>query len=51
VVFSLPEKPYKVRADYLGYQFWSDEISVATDASVSLSVPHGDVMVTVRGRV
>ena len=40
---------YKVRADYLGYQFWSQEISVSSDESSVLSIPHQDVIITVEG--
>jgi RHS repeat-associated protein len=35
VGFSLPERSYKVRADYLGYQFWSGEF-VWADTSVTI---------------
>jgi len=38
VVFSLPEQSYKVRADYLGYQFWSDPL-VWLDTTVTIN--HG----------
>jgi YD repeat-containing protein len=38
VAFSLPGKGYRVRADYLGYSFWSDEFQLQ-DAAVS--IPRG----------
>ena len=38
VTFNLPEQSYKVRADYTGYQFWSDAF-VWTDATVTID--HG----------
>jgi hypothetical protein len=45
VVFNLPDREYKVRADYLGYQFWSDKIFIA-DAVVG--IPHGIARVHVQ---
>jgi RHS repeat-associated protein len=39
---------YKIRADYLGYQFWSEVISVTDSATVAaLTIPHLDVNITV----
>ncbi|MCP3888581.1 MAG: hypothetical protein GY702_06865 [Desulfobulbaceae bacterium] len=38
VVFSLPDKAYKVRADYLGGQHWSD---VFTSVDTSVDIDHG----------
>ncbi|MDY6839804.1 MAG: RHS repeat-associated core domain-containing protein [Thermodesulfobacteriota bacterium] len=38
VAFSLPEQRYKVRADYMGYQFWSDPF-VWSAAAVTIN--HG----------
>jgi len=40
---------YKVRADYLGYQFWGDVISVNENTSSVLDIPHQDVTITVEG--
>ena len=36
VVFNLPDKSYKVRADYLGYQFWSSPF-ISNDADVFIN--------------
>lgn len=47
VEFEVPAGTYKVRADYLGYQFWSDETAVPTDTAVAFEIPHRDVAVTV----
>jgi len=47
--FSVPEGEYKVRADYLGSQFWSQEVLVTEDTSISLDIPHQDVVITVQG--
>ena len=46
VLFDLPEKPYKVRADYLGQQFWSDAF---TWENVTIGIPMADVEITVTG--
>ena len=46
VTFHLPEQPYKVRADYLGQQFWSDEF---TGKDTTVSVPMADAQITVTG--
>ena len=45
--FEVPAGTYKVRADYLGYQFWSYETAVTTDTAVAFEIPHRDVAVTV----
>jgi hypothetical protein len=47
--FSVPEGVYKVRADYLGYRFWSGEAQVIDDAGMVLTIPHQPVEVTVLG--
>ncbi|MGW8186218.1 MAG: chitobiase/beta-hexosaminidase C-terminal domain-containing protein, partial [Desulfobacterales bacterium] len=49
VKFEVPAGIYKVRADYLGYQFWSDDTAVITDTAVAFEIPHRDVAVTVNG--
>jgi hypothetical protein len=49
VEFEVPAGTYKVRADYLGYQFWSDDTAVTTDTAVDFEIPHRDVGVTVNG--
>jgi hypothetical protein len=47
--FDVPEATYMVRADYLGYQFWSDPILVSTDTHIDLTLPHQDVTITLSG--
>lgn len=47
--FTVPSGTYTVRADYCGYQFWSDETDVATDTTVTFEIPHRDVTVAVSG--
>ncbi len=47
--FDVCSGDFKVRADYLGYQFWSDEVTLSSDENLLLSIPHQDVTVTVQG--
>jgi|GEM_PF-1795685 len=47
VGFTVPEGVYKVRADYLGYRFWSEEAQVMDDAGMVLTIPHQPVEVSV----
>ncbi|MCJ7683172.1 MAG: chitobiase/beta-hexosaminidase C-terminal domain-containing protein, partial [Desulfobacteraceae bacterium] len=49
VEFSVPERTYKVRADYLGYQFWSAETQIIGDTGMALTIIHQQVEVTVQG--
>ncbi|MCG2774402.1 MAG: hypothetical protein L6406_01875, partial [Desulfobacterales bacterium] len=46
VTFDLPEKAYKVRADYLGQQFWSEEFAWH---DTTVEVPMADAEITVTG--
>ena len=48
VTFSVPEGDYKVRADYMGYQYWSADTNVTTNIDISITVPHQDVTITVQ---
>jgi YD repeat-containing protein len=47
--FTVPAGSYKVRADYLGYQFWSNETEVTGDTAIVLAIPHQSVEIQVRG--
>ena len=49
VAFDVPEGTYKVRADYLGYQFWSLAALVEADSDMSLTIAHQDVIITING--
>ncbi len=49
VSFQLPKGDYKFRADYLGYQFWTDLISIPITSSHTLTIPHQDVTFTIQG--
>ncbi|MDD4986456.1 MAG: RHS domain-containing protein, partial [Dehalococcoidales bacterium] len=40
---------YKVRADYLGYQFWSNPIGVSSNSQLAFTIPHEEVEITVQG--
>ncbi len=44
VIFNLPESAYKIRADYLGQQFWSEPF---TWQDKTVTIPMGDSEVTV----
>jgi len=45
--FDLADGSYKIRVDYLGYQFWTDIFTIPTDAFIDFTIPHQDVTVTV----
>jgi len=49
VEYDMPEGDYKVRADYLGNQFWSQDMAVTEDTNITLSIPHQDVVITIEG--
>ena len=48
VIFNLPERGYKVRADYQSKQYWSAEFT-AQDASVDIPMADAQVEVTANG--
>ena len=47
VRFTISPGNYRLRADYIGYQFWSDTVQVTTAKSIDLTIPHHPVGVTV----
>ncbi len=47
VRFNVSRGNYKVRTDYMGYQFWSDTVQVTTATSIDLTIPHHAVNITV----
>ena len=49
VFFNVPSGSYMVRADYMGYQFWTAEVSVGGDQAATLTIPHQDVVISVQG--
>jgi len=49
VGFDVSQGTYKVRADYLGYPFWSDEITVTQDTATDVVIPHQQVEIVVQG--
>ncbi|MFZ0452043.1 MAG: hypothetical protein WAL98_22650, partial [Desulfatiglandaceae bacterium] len=49
VSFRVSNGSFKVRADYLGYKFWTDVIPVNSDTASTLTIPHQDVTATVNG--
>jgi hypothetical protein len=46
VAFAVPEGTYKVRGDFLGYQFWSPETHVTIDTNIDFTIAHQDVIAT-----
>ncbi len=49
ISFAVPQGIFKVRADYLGYQFWSSGTLIEADTGIHLTIPHQDVTITVNG--
>jgi RHS repeat-associated protein len=49
VTFYLADGSYKIRVDHLGYQFWTDVFTVPTTLSMTHTIAHQDVTVTVQG--
>ena len=47
--FQLPEKEYKLRVDYLGYQFWREGILAGGDTAIDVPVARKDVAIFVNG--
>lgn len=47
VSFTVPSGSFKIRADYLGYHFWTDAIPVEGDTAYSLLIPEGQAAITV----
>ncbi len=43
VAFNVTGGDYHLRVDYLGYQFWSEVVTVAADLEDELIIPHQDV--------
>ncbi|MCG8688893.1 MAG: chitobiase/beta-hexosaminidase C-terminal domain-containing protein [Desulfobacterales bacterium] len=50
VEFELTDGDYTVRADYLGYCFWTETATVLEDTALDLTLDHKDVIVTVKGK-
>ncbi len=49
VEFSVPEGVYKLRVDYLGYQFWSEAVLVVEDTAMEMPIIHRPVEIAVQG--
>lgn len=47
VAFEVPNASYKVRADYMGYKFWTEPGVISDDTAIDLTIPHGTVQVHV----
>ncbi len=50
VTFDLPDGDYKFRADYFGYQFWTDTLNIPGTSSLVLTIPHQDVVIFVNSQ-
>ena len=49
VKFNVSEDVYTLRVDYLGYQFWSEEVLVAEDTVMEMPIIHRQVEITAQG--
>ncbi|MCG8632326.1 MAG: chitobiase/beta-hexosaminidase C-terminal domain-containing protein [Desulfobacterales bacterium] len=47
LAFQLPEGNFKLRADYMGYRFWTDPISLTEDTAFDFILPHKDIDIIV----
>ena len=47
--FNLSSGKYKIRADYLGSNFWTDVIDVSESLTFTKTIPHQTVMITIQG--
>lgn len=50
VGFNVPEADYRLRADYLGYQFWSEPVHVIIDSTQPIEIAHQSSQITIQGR-
>ncbi|MBI5633515.1 MAG: choice-of-anchor D domain-containing protein [Nitrospirae bacterium] len=51
VSFSLADGAYQFRIDHLGYQFWTEVITIPQTLSQSLLIDHKDISITVQGQL
>ena len=47
VSYTVPTGSYKVRVDYLGYQFWTGTFTITEDITSEFTIDHQDVAITV----
>ena len=47
--YDVPSGNYKIRADYLGYQYWTQSIEVLADTETWLTINHKDINILVEG--
>ncbi len=45
--FEVPQASWKVRADYKGYQFWTEPAVISDDTSIDWTLPHRDIEITI----
>jgi hypothetical protein len=48
--FDVPVGDYRIRADYLGYQFWSQDVNVVADNALDFTIAHQDITFTLSGQ-
>lgn len=49
VKYDVASGTFKVRADYLGYQFWTVDTPVSANTNIILNIPHRPVVFTANG--
>ena len=49
VQYDVPAGNYRIRADLLGYQFWSSDNFVDDDMDILFEIPHQDIVITAEG--
>ena len=49
--FAVPSGTYRLRANYLGYKFWSDAAQVESDTAFTFTIPHKTITLTVNSFV
>jgi hypothetical protein len=47
--FSLSDGTYKIRMDYLGYPFWTQDFTIPSISTLTVTIPHKDLHITVDG--
>jgi len=47
-VFELADGDYKIRVDYLGYQFWTPAFEIPATSGLSFDIPHEETVITVQ---
>ncbi|MCP4672579.1 MAG: hypothetical protein GY857_14895 [Desulfobacula sp.] len=48
VAFEVPDGDFKIRADYRGYQFWTDVEIITDDRIIDLTLPHYNTQINLK---